>query len=583
MKELIRFLRPGCLLLILTITMASQAAPSAPSSVCDYYVDNYAGSGGSGSLTRPWNDINDHVGDLIPGDTMCVRGDISGSGRVYPVDQIYLNSNVGLVRNGVLGNPITVRSYPDEKVILKNVGSDSIVYFRGADYWGLDGFVMDNNGRGSRAVRFEQDASHNVLRNNEIYNGKTDGVAISSGHNVGNVIENNHIHHFDAGDKDAHCIGIAPKSDDTLIRGNVIHDCSGDGIQIFATDETPVTDYPKNVRIVDNVFYRGSLPRSEDGIDIKGVDGLETARNELYGYYERGIIIQKGGQNLLFDSNTIHDTSGGINGHGEGGKHLENVTLTNNQLYNINGRYAILFDDVYEAVVYHNTIANMVGSSFRIEGNGLRGGNIRNNLVYNSGKADIAGGTTFANVTVGYNAWFEAESEFAAPTDIVGSGNPGFVDAANADYHLSANSPAREAGTDVGVTTDFEGDPRPYGDRPDIGADEYWPTLRLTAIPRDHAIWLSWTEYENPALATYVITYTHGTGSSDASQGSSPLPNIPSTTHAYALTDLTNYTFYTVTAAARDSSGGDLAVSNSVRAMPTDIFVYLPVIAKSRP
>jgi hypothetical protein len=205
------------------------------------------------------------------------------------VDQIYLNSNVGLVRNGVLGNPITVRSYSDEKVILKNVGSDSIVYFRGVDYWGLDGFVMDNNGRGSRAVRFEQDASHNVLRNNEIYNGKTDGVAISSGHNVGNVIENNHIHHFDAGDKDAHCIGIAPKSDDTIIRGNVIHAAAAMGSDL-GLDDTPVTDY-QNVRIVDNVLS-GTLPR-RDGIDIKGVEGLEAAKT-VYGYYDSFLDLAEG-------------------------------------------------------------------------------------------------------------------------------------------------------------------------------------------------------------------------------------------------------------------------------------------------
>jgi hypothetical protein len=102
----------------------------------------------------------------------------------------------------------------------------------------------------------------------------------------------------------------------------------------------------------------------------------------------------------LFDSNIIHDTSYGINGHGEGGKHLENVTLTNNQLYNINGRYAILFNDVYEAIVYHNTIANVVGSSFRIEGNGLRGGNIQ--FSPDLLQSVLAG--TIRNVTVDYNS-----------------------------------------------------------------------------------------------------------------------------------------------------------------------------------
>jgi hypothetical protein len=39
-------------------------------------------------------------------------------------------------------------------------------------------------------------------------------------------------------------------------------------------------------------------------------------------------------------------------------------------------------------------------------------------------------------------------------------------------YHLTAGSPARDAGAPSGVTTDFDGDPRPVGGY-DIGADEY--------------------------------------------------------------------------------------------------------------
>jgi len=57
--------------------------------------------------------------------------------------------------------------------------------------------------------------------------------------------------------------------------------------------------------------------------------------------------------------------------------------------------------------------------------------------------------------------------------------NPFFVDAANGNYHLSANSPLIDSGTNNGApVTDFEGDVRPFdgdGDGQsyaDIGADE---------------------------------------------------------------------------------------------------------------
>ena len=43
----------------------------------------------------------------------------------------------------------------------------------------------------------------------------------------------------------------------------------------------------------------------------------------------------------------------------------------------------------------------------------------------------------------------------------------------NSDYHLQSSSPCIDAGTDVSLTKDFEGNPVPWGIHPDIGAYEY--------------------------------------------------------------------------------------------------------------
>jgi len=104
--------------------------------------------------------------------------------------------------------------------------------------------------------------------------------------------------------------------------------------------------------------------------------------------------------------------------------------------------------------------------------------------------------------------------------------------------------------------------------------------LYLRAIPRDSAIHMNWFTFEDPARASYSITYTYGTGGHDASQGLSPVQGILSTTQAYSLTAVANYVFYTVTVATRDENDAELAVSSSVRVMPTDIFVYLPLMMK---
>jgi hypothetical protein len=60
-------------------------------------------------------------------------------------------------------------------------------------------------------------------------------------------------------------------------------------------------------------------------------------------------------------------------------------------------------------------------------------------------------------------------------------GNPLFVDPDGGDYHIGPGSPAIDRGTDAGVTTDLDGDRRPLGPLPDLGADEarLWVFLPL--------------------------------------------------------------------------------------------------------
>jgi hypothetical protein len=53
------------------------------------------------------------------------------------------------------------------------------------------------------------------------------------------------------------------------------------------------------------------------------------------------------------------------------------------------------------------------------------------------------------------------------------TGNPAFVDPNAGDYHITEHSAAKDAGVDAGVTTDMEGQTRPYDSSYEIGADEF--------------------------------------------------------------------------------------------------------------
>lgn len=58
-------------------------------------------------------------------------------------------------------------------------------------------------------------------------------------------------------------------------------------------------------------------------------------------------------------------------------------------------------------------------------------------------------------------------------------GDPAFADPAGGEYHLRGGSAAVDAGVEAGVGTDIDGDERPLGSAPDIGADE----ARLVFLP----------------------------------------------------------------------------------------------------
>jgi hypothetical protein len=99
-----------------------------------------------------------------------------------------------------------------------------------------------------------------------------------------------------------------------------------------------------------------------------------------------------------------------------------------------------------------------------------------------------------------------------------------------------------------------------------------WPDLDLAGAPSDKTIRLNWTLYgTSPVTSTWRISYYSQTVPIT-------INNLISPTRAYTLTGLTNYAWYTITLNAMLDNMPFL--TDTLKLMPTDRLVYLPVIMK---
>lgn len=151
-----------------------------------------------------------------------------------------------------------------------------------------------------------------------------------------------------------------------------------------------------------------------------------------------------------------------------------------------------------------------------------------------------------------------------------------FVDAASGDLHLlgTATAAIDQAIALAEVSDDVDGEPRPAGAAPDIGADEVLPQLQLSGAPGDQTIRLNWVV--NTAVApgtTWQISY-----SGPAGDQPSPITGLAAGTRSTTLTGLTNYTTYNITLSAMVA--GSPALTDTVSVMPTDLLVYLPLTTR---
>ncbi len=228
-----------------------------------------------------------------------------------------------------------------------------------------------------------------------------------------------------------------------------------------------------------------------------------VAGGGLYVYTATGAIVQNqvasnaaiwwGGGMYLFQASptmdgniVVSNTAGGAGAFAGGGLILDvgagtRVTLTNH----IIARNTVLTATAGGvhcmsgscALIHCTIVDNKLGSA---PGEGVRMGAMGGaNVLWNS---IIVGHSTGVVISSGVTALLDYNDYFENTIPVSGAlagvhslaNDPQFQNRAAGDYHLAETSPLINIGDgSVSAPHDFEGDPRPIGSRPDVGADEY--------------------------------------------------------------------------------------------------------------
>ena len=512
-----------CLVLMGGMVLPTFARPAAAT----YYVDRnhpQASDSNPGTAALPWLTIQHATQVVAAGDTVLVNpGNYTGG--------------ITVETSGTAGAPITFRANGPGVVINGSGGDRDAFFITWADYIVVDGLTIQNATRAG--IRIDN-SNHVTVRNCTLANNTTWGLFTDFSDYT--TVENCESY----GAVEQHGIYISNSSDYPVIRGNRIHNNHDCGLHMNGDISMGGDGIISHALVENNIIYENGSGGGS-GINMDGVTDSIVRNNLLYNNHASGIsLFQIDGGSGSHDNRVLNNTIV-MAADGRWGINIPDTNDTNNQLFN--------------NIIYNNQSWR---GSISLGSPTLSGFKSDYNVVMD--RFSVDDGDTRLTLAQWQALGYDQHSIMATPGQL-------FVNAAAADYHLTPGSPAIDKGTAlIDVTTDLEGHPRPSGSAPDIGAYEFAPSLKLVGAPASHAIHLNWTVNTTlPPTSTWRISYYSQTVPST-------IDNIVSSTRVYTLNGLTNYAWYTVTLnALLDTTP---LYTDTIKLMPTDRFVYLPLILK---
>jgi hypothetical protein len=375
------------------------------------------------------------------------------------------------------------------------------------------------------------------------------------------------------------------------------------GCDIYATGQDP--NYAGSAlaaknHVIDVTFEYNTIRDPVRGIGI----GIST--------HAAGFT---GPENLIIRHNIISNSAHAgiyVQGYGDKSMDIYGNLIAQNRYHGIN--FSGSLADSLTARVYNNTFYQNYepewDSEIRVQANSadISVLEVRNNIIYADSDTrcliDDEGNITNHSNNVYYRpggdtlviadgvSYTAGNVGSWEPTALTGDPlleNPsdlpsGFTGALGVDIkpnsdglNITADSPARDTGASLamGYNSSINSAARPQLGGWDIGAYEFVPDLDLYGKPGDGSIDLDWrVSVDPPPTSTWRISYYTDTVASTVVVTDS----LTYTARAHTLTGLTNYQWYTVTLNAMVDSTPIL--TDTVRVMPTDRFVYLPMVRR---
>ncbi|HQE93214.1 MAG TPA: right-handed parallel beta-helix repeat-containing protein [Anaerolineae bacterium] len=604
-------------LLVTGVSGASLAVtPPARAAGTAWYVDNAATGANNGtSWTDAWSSFaNIAWSSVQPGDTIYISG--GNNGKTY-------QEPLRIGADGAAGAPITIRVGQDPGhnglVTISNPNDSNTVPFGTGIYVGRNHITIDGNYAGMQRLRvtgcrdagiYVYYAHHVLVTYLEIDNNGNDENAYSDAGVyalIGTVteipfLEVSHCRIHDNWQDQLALSSGAPEQQygQFLIHHNEIYNLSDDGLEGGSG-----VDFYNNVL---HGLIDGKGRGHPDGIQLLGGHG-RIYNNVFYDMYHPTKVANAYiYYELYYDNSPVQECC---------------VRIYNNLIYHTfpakdpDYLRGITFStrknvtSISDAIIANNTLIGLPFGALTVAFANDAGAlpavkdiYVLNNILHNIPTGDVGKSpwgfgpaeSTWtagaygagADVTIDYNIvsageqggtytgfkgnWWSYDT-FKANTGcqahITGNPDP-LLDVA---YQPTDGSPAVEAGVDLSAyfTTDQAGHARPQGAAWDIGAYEFVPALTLHGAPADRAIRLTWEVNTTlPPTATWRIDYYTQTAAIYT------VTDPYSTTRSLVLTEhVQNYRWYTVTL---NTVGVTPVLSDTVRVMPTDRFVYLPLV-----